>query len=172
MTSLDRLLPSWRTLVRQLATFGVVGAGAYVIDVSTFNVLQHVGSDPILEGRPLVAKVVSSGVATVFSWVGNRYWTFRHQRRQEKSREFLLYLVMCTIGLCIALGILGFSHYVLAFTSPLADNIAANVVGLVAGTAFRFYAYRTFVFTSPEGRSRPHDIAAAVAAEDAEEDAQ
>ena len=40
------------------------------------------------------------------------------------------------------------SHYVLGFTSLLADNIAANVVGLVLGTAFRFLMYRYWVFGS------------------------
>jgi hypothetical protein len=29
----------------------------------------------------------------------------------------------------------------------VADNIAANVIGLAAGTTFRFWAYKRFVFT-------------------------
>ena len=61
----------------------------------------------------------------------------------------------------IALLCLGVSHYVLGFTSPLADNIAANVVGLVLGTAFRFYAYRTWVFTEIAGDG-PVDAVSAV----------
>ena len=36
----------------------------------------------------------------------------------------------------------------LGFTSLLADNISANVVGLVLGTAFRFLMYRYWVFGS------------------------
>ncbi|WP_246159946.1 hypothetical protein [Microbacterium rhizomatis] len=39
------------------------------------------------------------------------------------------------------------SHYLLGFTSQLADNISGNVVGLVLGTAFRFAAYRWLVFS-------------------------
>ena len=39
------------------------------------------------------------------------------------------------------------SHYALDLTSPLADNIAANGVGLVLATAFRFWAYRRHVFS-------------------------
>ena len=35
---------------------------------------------------------------------------------------------------------------VLGFTSPIADNISANVVGLVIGTAFRFLMYRFWVY--------------------------
>ena len=42
---------------------------------------------------------------------------------------------------------LAISHYALGFTSPLADNIAANVVGLGLATAFRFWSYRRWVFT-------------------------
>jgi len=41
---------------------------------------------------------------------------------------------------------LAVSHYALGFTSPLADNIAANVVGLGLATAFRFWSYRRWVF--------------------------
>ena len=50
-------------------------------------------------------------------------------------------------GMLIAVGSLGVSHYVLGFTSPLADNISANGVGLVLGTAFRYFCYRYLVFT-------------------------
>lgn len=168
MSLWSRILPSWRALLRQFATFGVVGAVAYVVDVSTFNLLQHAGSAPLLEGQPLLAKIASTGVATVVSWLGNRYWTFRHQRRAERAREFLLFVTMCMIGLGISLAILWVSHYVLKFDSPLADNIAANVVGLVAGTAFRFYAYRTFVFTHHRTEAEPHDLPGAVAADESE----
>jgi putative flippase GtrA len=48
----------------------------------------------------------------------------------------------------IAVACLWFSHYVLDLRSPLADNISANGVGLVLGTMFRFWTYRTFVFTA------------------------
>jgi len=134
-------------LARQFAKFGVVGAVAYVIDVAVFNSLRYVGEDPVLADQPLTAKIVSSAVATVVSWLGNRYWTFRHTRRPQARREFLIFVLMCSIGLGISLSILWFSHYVLGFTSALADNIAANVIGLAAGSLFRFWAYRRFVFT-------------------------
>ena len=148
-------------MARQFAKFGVVGAVAYVVDVGVFNILQYAGNDPLLADQPLTAKLASTGVATVVSWLGNRYWTFRHTRRSQARREFVLFFLMCMIGLAISLSILWFSHYVLGFTSPLADNIAANVVGLAAGTAFRFWAYRTLVFVRPaEVRSEDADHAA------------
>ena len=54
------------------------------------------------------------------------------------------------VGLLIALSYLATSHYLLGFTSRLADNLAANGVGLVLGTAFRFWSYRRFVWIAPE----------------------
>jgi putative flippase GtrA len=134
-------------LIRQIAKFGVVGACAFVIDVSVFNVLLYAGDSPLLAGQPVWAKVTSSAVATVVSWLGNRFWTFRHTRRPHALRELALFVLMCTIGLGLSLLCLAISHYVLGFQSALADNIAANVIGLAVGTTFRFWAYRQLVFT-------------------------
>jgi putative flippase GtrA len=59
----------------------------------------------------------------------------------------------------ISVGVLWVSHYVLGFTSPLADNISANVVGLGLGTLFRFWSYRRWVFPAiPEGTAE-HELA-------------
>jgi hypothetical protein len=65
------------------------------------------------------------------------------------------------VGLAISLLCLSISHYVLGFESVLASNVAANGVGLVLGTAFRFWSYRRFVWTAPE------EVAAAAADGDA-----
>lgn len=135
---------------REVAKFGAVGALAYVVDVYVYNVLRTgiwpVGDAPLAH-KPLLSKVISVFVATVVAWLGNRYWTFRHRRRSTARQEFVLFAVMNVGGLLIALACLGFSHYVLRLTSPLADNISANVVGIALGTLFRFWAYRTLVFT-------------------------
>jgi len=133
-------------VVREGLKFGVVGAVAYVVDLGIFNLLLHVGSDPVLEGRPLTAKVISVAVATMVAWLGNRYWTFRRRRRSAVPRELFLFVVVNVGGLLLALVPLAVSRYVLGLTSPVADNIAANVVGLALGTLFRFLMYRTVVF--------------------------
>jgi hypothetical protein len=52
----------------------------------------------------------------------------------------------------IGLSCLWVSHYVMGYTSVLADNIATNVVGLGLGTAFRFSLYKWWVF-APSRRS-------------------
>ena len=134
----------WRRFARELASFGTVGAAAFVVDVGTFNLLIAT----VWSGSPLRAKIVAVVVATLFSWVGNRLWTYRHRRGASGRAllpELVLFVGLNGVALSISLLVLAFSHYLLGLTSPLADNVA-NVVGIAAGTAFRFYAYRTWVF--------------------------
>jgi putative flippase GtrA len=132
-------------LIHELAKFGVVGAIAFVVDVGTFNLLRNGAMDD----RPLTAKVISTVLATTVAFAGNRQWTFRHRERSTLRREYALFFGLNAVALGIALGCLGVSHYLLNFTSPLADNISANVVGMALGTMFRFWSYRRFVFTAP-----------------------
>lgn len=147
MTLVRRLYATVVAMLPELGKFGVVGLVGLVVDVGGFNLLRFAGGEGPLHDYPLTAKIVSSALATVVSWLGHRYWTFHHGRRDAVHHEFLLFLVFCTIGTGIAVGCLALSHYVLGFESALSDNIAANVVGLGLGTAFRFWAYRTVVFS-------------------------
>lgn len=136
-----------RALIGQFARFGVVGLGGLVVDVAVFNLLRLTVFSPenVAEG-PLLAKVVSTGVAIVVNWIGNRYWTFRSTRGRVPAREFAEFLLVSLGGMAIGLLCLWVSHYVLGFTSVLADNVATNVVGLALGTLFRFALYRSWVF--------------------------
>lgn len=128
--------------------FGGVGVVGFAVDVGLFNLLQFGGWAPFAD-RPVVAKVISVGFSTIVTWVGNRHWTFKRRRGHRLLHELGLFVLFSLGGLLIAVGCLSFSHYVLGFTSPLADNISANVVGLGAATIFRFVTFRSFVFGEP-----------------------
>jgi putative flippase GtrA len=136
-----------RALGKEASSFLVVGAVALAVDVGLFNALVHLGEGGgVLVEHPLTAKVVSVTASTTVAFVGNRFWTYRDRPRGGVAREYLLFVVLSAIALGIALGCLAFSRYVLDLSSALADNVAANVVGLGLGTVFRFVSYRQFVF--------------------------
>ena len=147
---LDRL----RRLAREAAKFGIVGGVGFIVDVAVFNLLRYAGDPGVLEHKPLTAKAISVSVATVVTYLGNRHWTWRNRARTGARREMTLFFILNGIGMGIALLCLAISHYLLDFTSALADNISANVVGLFLGMLFRFWSYRTFVF-----RKHPEDEA-------------
>ena len=151
-------------LLRQLLSFGLVGGVGLVVDIAVFNALRTTVFEPqLVHGGPIIAKVISTSIAIVVNWIGNRYWTFRTERRTETRtavvREGIEFAVVSLIGAGIALGCLWISHYGLGFTSVLDDNLATNVVGLALGTAFRFALYRFWVFS---GRRRTTDAATPV----------
>jgi putative flippase GtrA len=138
---------AWNTLLRYALKFGVVGLIGYFTDVLIFNALRLgvVGSDHFWQG-PLGAKIISVTISTLITWFGNRYWTFREHRRKNFLLELVEFAVVSVGGLLISLLCLWISHYVLGFTSLLADNISTNVIGLFLGTAFRFLMYRYWVY--------------------------
>jgi putative flippase GtrA len=143
----------------QLVRFGTVGGVAFVVDVGLFNLLRF-GPGELLEAKPVTAKILSVTVATLVAWLGNRYWAFARHRTDRPGRELVGFVLANLGGALIAAGCLGVSHYVLGYTSPLADNIAANGVGLVLGTTFRYAAYKWFVFTGarPQGSTAGAEV--------------
>lgn len=142
----------------EMVRFGSVGLVAFVVDVGLFNLLRF-GPGGLLADQPLTAKVASVSVAVLVAWMGNRYWTFASRRSTggagAHGAELVRFVVVNLIGMGIAVACLAVSHYLLGFTSALADNIAANGVGLVLGTLFRYLAYRHWVFTGVGVRTPP-----------------
>ncbi|UNZ21957.1 GtrA family protein [Streptomyces sp. 891-h] len=133
--------PGLERLVRELAKFGAVGALGFLVNVAIFNLCIHT-----FQLAPIRSGVISQVVAIGTNYLGNRYWTYRHIDKNRIHRETVLFFLFSGVGLVLENGILALSHYGFGYTSTLADNIAKNVIGLAIGTAFRFWAYRSWVF--------------------------
>lgn len=140
----------FRHLIHELGKFGTVGAVAFSVDTVLFAYLRHTHGV-----ESLTAKTLATVVSATVAFLGNRFWTWRHRERSGLAREYTLYFIFNVVGLAIGLAVLGISHYGLGalwpgtFQSLTADLIAANVVGTVFGTMFRFWSYRRFVFLKP-----------------------
>lgn len=140
-------------LAHEVAKFGLVGLLGLVVDLPIYNwlvfdnplVVTQGGIGP-LHHKPITAKIISVTAATIATYLGNRHWTWRHRERSGLHREYMLFFVLNGIGLAIASGCLAFSRYVLDLHTQLADNVAANMIGLALGTLFRFWSYRKWVF--------------------------
>jgi putative flippase GtrA len=135
--------------------FAAVGGLGFLVDVGLFNLLRlTLLADGHVPGAPLIAKSISVLAAIGANWAGNRWWAFRDRRGERPGREALAFLFVSLAGGAFSLVCLGLTHYVLGLTSPVADNVSANVIGLGLGSVFRFVAVRSWVF-------KPEPIAAA-----------
>lgn len=133
----------------ELGKFFSVGLVAYIVGVGGFNTLVHLKNAP-LASKPLTASVISGVISILVAYFGNRHWTWKDRQRTGAQREITLFFVINGIALVFGVLCLSVSRYVLGFDSFLADNIAANVIGVGIGTLFRFWTYRTVVFKKAE----------------------
>jgi putative flippase GtrA len=142
-----RLYLRFQQLIHEAAKFGVVGAIGFIVTDVGANLLHFsVGLGP------LTSIVISTIVATCLSYAGNRYWTFRHREGSTIPREFIVFLVLNGIGMCIQLSFNAFTYYVLGLDGKLAYNIAL-ILGIGTATLFRFWSYRKFVWAAPAAAS-------------------
>ena len=154
MASMAGLYRRFAELLPELAKFGVVGLIGAVIDLGGAAYL-HVA----LGVGPLVSKGLSIAAATVATYLGSRFWTFRHRVNQALLREGTLFVALNVVGLAIAECVIALVSYGFGMDSRL-DYNAASVAGTGLGTIFRYFSYKKWVFLA----GPPEAAMAAVAA--------
>ena len=161
---LERVPQAYRALAlrhRELLKFGVVGAITFFIDTGIFYALKLT----ILSPKPVTSKVIAVLVATLVSYVLNRDWSFRTRGGHRRHHEATLYFIISGIGVGLYSAPLWVSRYMLHLQTPytsrlveeLADFTAGQIVGLLLGMAFRWWAFRKWVFPTDHDQDAPQD---------------
>ena len=143
---------SWRILLKELAAFGLVGAAAFVIDLSIFTALTQGAALGALK-----SKCVSTVVSTTFAYFGNRHLSFSHRARTGVKRETAYFFAINGITLVFSELILFLFVYGFGYAHDSTMIAAVNIVTIGLGTVFRFWAYKRFVFLHPD-RVRGDDV--------------
>jgi putative flippase GtrA len=134
------LYTRFRVLIHEVAKFGAVGIIAFLITIVGANALRYgVGLGP------LTSVTLATIVATVFAFLGNKLWAFRHRKGSHWGRESVLFFVFNGIGLLIQLGVVAVATHGLGLNDKFSYN-AATIVGIGVATIFRLYCYRRWVF--------------------------
>ena len=76
LTFAERLKSLWDSYGIEVLKFGTVGGAAFVVNSITVWILMMT----VMSEAHTKAKVIASVVATIFSWLMNRLWTFRESR--------------------------------------------------------------------------------------------
>ncbi|MBP1234703.1 putative flippase GtrA [Arthrobacter sp. PvP102] len=126
---------------REVAKFGAVGGVAFVIDNGLTYYLMH---GPMTDSEAK-ARFVGATIATIFSWIANRFWTFRHRRQDNVIREFFMFILINGIGIGISTGFTALAKYSFGITDKNMLFLA-GVAGILVATVVRFFAYRFLVF--------------------------
>ena len=145
MDLLRDLYARFRVLIHEAAKFGIVGGLAFGVTIVGSNVL-HSGAGL----NELVSVTIATVVATVFSFVGNKHWAFRHRKGNALRRESILFFVFNGVGLLIQLAFVATARYGLGLKDTFSYNVA-NILGVMVATLFRLYTYRRWVFLMAGG---------------------
>src|SRR6516162_2203140 len=140
MPRMASLYRRFADLIPELAKFGVVGLVGTIIDLGGADFLHvHMGLGP------MVSKAISITAATIITYLGSRFWTFRHRVNQALLREGMLFVALNLVGLAIAECVIAFVSYGLDMKHAIAYN-AASLVGTGLGTIFWYFSYKKWVF--------------------------
>jgi putative flippase GtrA len=126
-----------------MAKFGVVGGIGFVVSLVGADLLRY-----DLGVGKYKAVTVATLAATVVTFIGNRYWTYRHRPRRGTARESVLFFVMNGIGILIQYACIAIIQDGMGLAGKLWYNVA-NLLGIAIGTCFRFYSYRKWVWRQP-----------------------
>lgn len=128
-----------RNLLSSGARFLVVGAVSTIIELSLFN-LFVLG----FEWSAVAAKIVSSLIALVSAYVGNREWAFKERTGGHRGREALLFIGVNVVCTAIGAGIVAAGTAIWG-DGALAINLV-NVVSIGIVVILRFLLYHHVVF--------------------------
>lgn len=135
-------------LAGEIVRFLLVGGLATLVSFVGFNALVHgllLGRAP-LASQPILAFVLVNVVAGFVAYAGMRTYAFRDRESSDSVEGVVRFFGLGALTMGIPVVCLGVSRYALGLTSPLADNLSANVVGLTLGAALRFWVFRRYVF--------------------------
>lgn len=124
--------------MRKLATFALVGAVGFLVDVAVLYLL-------ISSLGPLVARGVSFLCAVFTTWLLNRTFTFKERPAGlSSSAEFLAYFGLMLGGGAVNYGV--YATLILVFTQVAQHPVLGVAVGSVAGMAFNFMTSHWFLY--------------------------
>lgn len=112
-----------KTLLAQLAKFGVVGVIATVIDFGVMNLL-HYG----LHLDILIANTAGFIISLVFNYAASMKFVFEHRDGISRTREFTIFLILSVIGLLLNDGIVLILNKGVALEANIAKIAATALV--------------------------------------------
>ncbi|MFD4457858.1 GtrA family protein [Nocardia sp. NPDC058480] len=147
---------------RELLKFAVVGAITWFIDTGVVYAVKLT----VLGDKPLTARLLGALIATIASYILNREWSFRARGGRQRSHEAALFFTVSALGIAVTMIPQAVSLYALNLRVPhvdptvqmVANFISGQILGVLLAMAFRFWAFRRYVFPDDLREAELHSI--------------
>ncbi|MBT2210580.1 GtrA family protein [Actinomadura sp. NEAU-AAG7] len=152
---LERIPEQVRPIIirqRVLLKFGMTGGLCYAVTTAIYYALKFT----LLQSKPVTALLVATAAATALSYVLQRRWAFRVTNGRRRSSEILLFVLINAISMGINAIPLYAARYWFGLAEPhvsqrvqeFSDFFSGMIIGTLLAMLFRWWAYRSFVFSS------------------------
>jgi putative flippase GtrA len=138
------LYQRFRHLIHEGAKFLIVGGIGFVVVLAgsyAFHFELGLGK--------FTSVTIATALATVITFLGNRYWSFKDRQGAGASSETVLFFVLNGVGLLIQYASIFLVTDVVGLSGRAWYTIA-NFAGVCIGTLFRFWSYRKWVWVHPD----------------------
>ncbi len=155
--------------VRQFLKFATVGAMNTAIDWSLAFLLTYYTPIPRVLGSGIVnllslpmrpevlavwvTKVISSGTATLNSFIWNRRWTFRVRDRQARTKQFAKFVTVNVIGMLLNSTITTLLLRPFLPDPPRLTFMACQATATAIVLFWNFFANKYWTFRAPKTES-------------------
>jgi putative flippase GtrA len=130
----------FRLLIHEGSKFLVIGGIGFVVAIGGADILHF----DVGLGK-YTSVTIATVAATVVTFLGNRYWTFRHREGKGTAHESVMFFVLNGIGLLMQYACIGLVQDAMGLQGKFWFNFA-NLAGTAIGTVFRFWSYRKWVW--------------------------
>jgi putative flippase GtrA len=135
---------------RELLRFAVVGLAAFGVTLLGDYSLKLT----VCREKPVTALAIATIAATAFAYLLSRRWSFVTRGGHGRLREATLFCAVNAGAVTLNLIPPLVSRYLLHLEEPyvgylaqeVADFVAGMLLGTLAGTAWRWFGYRRWVF--------------------------
>ncbi len=145
------LLSKFKSFFFQLVKFGATGAANFAIDIGVLALLVflfYAKSSAIPNTSFIIFKITSFSLATINSYLWNKFWSFSDKDTKNITGEFGKFVLVSLVGIIVNVSIAAIVNSLHKYTSinPKAWAAIAAMTGSIATLTWNFLGYKLIVF--------------------------
>lgn len=145
------LLSKFKSFFFQLAKFGATGAANFAIDIGVLALLVfffYADSPEIPATSFALFKIISFSLATINSYLWNKFWSFNNKDAKNVAGEFGKFILVSSIGIIINVSIAATINSLHNYISidPKTWAAISAMAGAIATLTWNFLGYKLIVF--------------------------